>query len=106
MVSKSSPGLEMTWGHREAEYRGWLSWAINIQSHTKLTRSHLEQGGTGYTQQVHGNGELPEELSGNVTQPGPLQPIQNEIQVGSDLDGSRPLIERSALTCLGRDGRR
>lgn len=65
-------------------------------------RSHLEQGGSRHTKQVHSYGEFPEELSGNVTQPSPLQPVQDKIQVGSDLDSSGPLIERSALTCEGR----
>ena len=64
--------------------------------------SHLEQGGARHTKQVHSYGEFPEELSGNVTQPSPLQLVQDKIQVGSDLDSSGPLIEWSALTCGGR----
>lgn len=63
------------------------------------TGNHLEQGGAGHTEQVHSYGEFPEEFSGNVAQPGPLQPVQDEVQVGPDLDSSGPLIERSALTC-------
>lgn len=65
-------------------------------------RSHLEQGSAGHAEQVHSYGEFPEEFSGNVTQPSPLQPVQDKVQVGSDLDSSGPLIERPALTCWGK----
>lgn len=61
--------------------------------------SHLEKGGAGHAKEVHSYREFPEEFSGNVTQPGPLQPVQDKVQVRSDLDRSGPLIERSTLTC-------
>ena len=77
---------------------GW----VGLGTQRLGVRSHLEQGGARHTQQVHSYGEFPEELSGNVTQPSPLQPVQDKIQVGSDLDSPGPLIERSALTCGGR----
>lgn len=55
--------------------------------------SHLQQRLLGRGQQVDGGGQLLEEVGGQIGQADALDPVHEEVQVGPDLNASRPLVE-------------
>lgn len=71
---------------------------------------HLKQAAFGHAQQVGCIAKLPEEFCGDVPKANSLQPVQDEVQVGSDLHRLGPLEERLGATWKwvvgGRQGER
>lgn len=57
--------------------------------------SDLQEGFFGSGKQVDSSRELQEVLGGQIPQTDALDPVHQQVQVGPDLDTSRPLVEPS-----------
>lgn len=56
----------------------------------KTNLCYLDQSSLGNTQEVDHDWQFLHKLRGDVAESRPLEPVQNKVQVGSDLDRSRP----------------
>lgn len=57
--------------------------------------SDLQEGFFGCGQQIDSSRKLLEKLSGQIPQTNTLDPVHQQVQVGADLNSSRPLVEPS-----------